>query len=219
MDSHTAWRPNRCKPPPAAETNQTRMAVMRKTMKRMIPLACLAAATLTSLTNGQQVAAGEWWDNFKHEMHVTYHRNNAWPQPFAELSAIQTRAPFEVMTHKGWLLHNTIGHELFRDGDGALTAAGRNRVHWIATQAPANHRVVHVLRGNSETETEARVEAVRVALNHMYISGPQPPVYITDVQPATSPGTRASQISRSAMQNMPAPVLPASNSSLSNGGS
>ncbi|QEG38945.1 hypothetical protein UC8_09050 [Roseimaritima ulvae] len=192
---------------------------MRKTMKRTIPLACLAAATLTSLANGPQATAGEWWDNLKHEMHVVYHRNNAWPQPFAELSAAQTRAPFEVMKQKGWLLHNTIGHELFRDGDGALTAAGRNRVHWIATQAPANHRVVHVLRGASEAETEARVEAVRVALNHMYISGPQPPVYITEIQPATSPGMRASQISRAAMTNMPAPKLPASNSSTGGDGS
>lgn len=191
---------------------------MRKTMKRTIPLACLAAVTLTSLVSGPQAAAAEWWDNFEHEMHVTYHRNNAWPQPFAELSAAQTRAPFEVMKQKGWLLHNTIGHELFRDGDGALTAAGRNRVHWIATQAPANHRVVHVLRGNSETETEARVEAVRVALEHMYITGPQPPVYITEVQPATSPGMRASQISRTALENMTPPVLPTSQSSTGGGG-
>ncbi|WP_237607435.1 hypothetical protein [Roseimaritima sediminicola] len=190
---------------------------MKKILKRTIPVACLAATALT-MTATERAEASNWWDSFKHEMHITYHRNNAWPQPFAELSAAQTRAPFEVMTHKGWALHNTIGHELFREGDGALTAAGRNRVHWIATQAPPARRAIHVLRGGSEQETDARIEAVRGALGHMHLNGPQPPIYITDVAPSTSSGERASRTSREALEKMLPPVLPQSNSSAATGG-
>lgn len=160
-----------------------------------------------------QGMAWDWWESTKRDFKLTYHRNNVWPQPFSEAAAAQTRAPFEVMKQKGWLLHNTIGHELFRSGDGALTAAGRDRLRWIAIEAPVDRRVVHVLRGNSEAETEARVESVRTALAHIYIPGNAPQVFITDINPATSSGTMATQISRQRMENMVPPTLPSTTTS------
>gem|GEM_PF-625471 len=196
---HNRPRRNR-KPPEDAD--------MLKRLNSPTLLACLAAALFSGSGAAPTAEAGDWWKRFKHENHVVYQRNNVWPQPFSEMAAAQTRSPFEVMKHKGWMLNNTIGHELFRDGDGALTAAGRGRVHWIATQAPVSRRVVNVLRGSSEAETEARVDAVRSALDHMYLTGPTPPVYITEVNPATSPGIMASQISRQRLELMTPPTLP-----------
>ncbi len=87
------------------------------------------------------------WDSFWHGVHVDYARVNAWPQPFNDVDARQARAPFEVMKQNGWRAHNTIGHELFRDGDAVLTAAGNRRVLWIASQAPMNRRTIYVLQG------------------------------------------------------------------------
>lgn len=184
---------------------------MKSLPKRTKLLALLAVISASGSVFSPAATAGEWWHEFKHEMHIGYHRNNVWPQPFSEMAAYQTRAPFHVMVQKGWMLHNTIGHELFRDGDGALSAAGRDRVHWIASQAPQNRRVVHVLRGTSEKETEARVDAVRSALSHMAVNGAPPMVYITDVNPATSPGALASQITRAREAALPKPVLPSDN--------
>ena len=149
------------------------------------------------------------WDAFWHSVSVDYHRNNAWPHPFVEASVAQTRAPFRVMTQKGWRLHNTIGHELFRSGDGALTPAGRSRVHWIATQAPAQRRVVHVLRGSSPAETEARMVSVRATIDNLHFPGPSPQVIVTDVPPATVGGAWATQINRKWLDSLPAPQLPA----------
>ncbi len=96
------------------------------------------------------------WNHFWHGLHVGFHRNNAWPDPFNEVDAGNVIQPFEVMKANGWRMHNTIGHELFRSGDGALLAAGHKRVHWIASQAPTARRTVYVLTrklGGRDSET------------------------------------------------------------------
>jgi hypothetical protein len=129
------------------------------------------------------------------------------------LDANQVVAPFEVMKHNGWKMHNTIGHELFRDGDGALLAAGSNRVHWIATQAPAIRRNVYVLRGKTRAETDARVAAVHDYLAAFQLDGPKPSVLITDVEPSTAAGDWAMKVNRDWLEQLAAPRLPNSSSS------
>lgn len=161
---------------------------------------------------GTNTATADWHE-FWHGLHVGYHRNNAWPDPFNELDAAGVIAPFEVMKHNGWKLHNTIGHELFRSGDGALLASGSMRVRWIATQAPASRRVVYVLRGSSPNETTARVASVRDTLANMYQTGPMPRVLITDVEPPTASGDWATKINRDWLEQLAAPRLPNSSSS------
>ena len=160
-------------------------------------------------------ASAEW--GFWKSACVDYHRNNAWPQPFTEDSVRQTVAPFEVMKQNGWRLHNTIGNELFRDGDGALLAAGHERVHWIASQAPADRRVVYVLRGRSQSETEARLASVRDTLSRVETTGPAPQLMITEIEPTTASGAWATQINRSWMEAIPAPKLPSTSSTGSQG--
>jgi hypothetical protein len=152
------------------------------------------------------------WHSFCHSVHVDYHRNNAWPQPFTDDSVRQTVAPFEVMKQNGWRLHNTIGNELFRDGDGALLAAGNNRVNWIASQAPADRRVVYVLRGRTEAETAARLASVRDTLSRVQINGPAPQLMITEIEPTTASGARLTQINRDWLDVLPSPKLPSTSS-------
>jgi hypothetical protein len=157
------------------------------------------------------------WRSFWHSVHVDYQRNVAWPQPFTEDSVRQTVAPFEVMKQNGWRLHNTIGNELFRSGDGALLAAGNNRVHWIASQAPADRRVVYVLRGRTPAETEARLASVRDSLSRVQVTGPIPQIMITDVEPTTASGAWATQINRSWLESLPEPKLPSTSATGSAG--
>jgi hypothetical protein len=143
-----------------------------------------------------------------HNMHVGLHRNNAWPDPFREIDAMEVVAPFDAMKKNGWRLNNTLGHELFRQGDGALLASGSNRVRWIASQAPEARRQVFVLRGRNEQETEARVASVRQTLASVTNRGSEPMVLITDIEPPTASGARATQVNRAWMTDMPRPRLP-----------
>lgn len=180
-------------------------------MKFSPKFASAVIASLAVLTTATSASAD--WNTFWHNIHVGFHRNNAWPDPFNEADAMKVVTPFEIMKANGWRMHNTIGHELFRPGDGALLASGHNRVHWIATQAPMTRRTVYVLRGSSKVETDARVVSVRHALSNMHINGPIPSVLITDTEPATAPGGWATKINREWLENLAAPRLPSESSS------
>lgn len=153
------------------------------------------------------------WHTFWHEVHVGYARKNAWPDPFTEVDANQVIRPFEIMKANGWRMHNTIGHELFRHGDGALLAAGHNKVRWIAMQSPQNRRTIHVLRGATEAETSARVTAVQDTLANIDLRGPQPQVLVTDKNPAMSSGEIATRVHRQWIENIPQPKLPSTSAS------
>lgn len=177
----------------------------------------LMTATLMAFGSLFSQSADADWDAFWHSVHVDYHRNNAWPHPFWEAASAQTRAPFQVMTHNGWRSHNTIGHELFQSSDGALTPAGRGRVQWITSQAPEHRRVVHVLRGSNQRETEARLISVRTTIDNLHFAGPPPEVVVTNTQPATVGGAWANQINRKWLDSLPAPRLPASGSGSESG--
>jgi hypothetical protein len=107
---------------------------LSKTFAQTVFALAVVASTATSVS-------ADWnWKGFWHGQHVGYHRNNAWPDPFNEVDAANVIAPFEVMKANGWRLHNTIGHELFREGDGALLASrpasqrwNRHWTRWLPT--------------------------------------------------------------------------------------
>lgn len=170
-----------------------------------------AFIAIVVVITGASTVSADWhhtWKRFWHNVGVGHHRNNAWPEPFVEADALQVISPFEVMKRNGWRLHNTIGHELFRSSDGELMVSGYNRIQWIATQAPVNRREIYVLRGRTMQETEARVASVRTALSNMHRSGPDPAVYITDIEPSTASGAWGTAINRKMMEELPAPKLP-----------
>ncbi|MDA8743114.1 hypothetical protein N9N28_00650 [Rubripirellula amarantea] len=148
------------------------------------------------------------WKDFWHNVNVGYHRNNAWPDPFNEVDAMEVITPFETMKQNGWKLHNTIGHELFREGDGALLASGNQRVRMIAQTAPESRRAIYVVRGNTPSETDARVAAVRQSLVSLNIPGPVPNVMVTGTEPPTASGAWAGKIGREWLNSMPKPELP-----------
>ncbi|KLU02932.1 putative signal peptide protein [Rhodopirellula islandica] len=182
------------------------MATTFPTQRMLLFAAILAAMALGGI---RTPTASADWGSLVHQMHVGYHRNVAWPDPFNEVDAVQVVMPFEAMKRNGWRMHNTIGHELFRGGDGALLAAGQNRVRWIATQAPEGRREIHVLRGGTQAETESRLKAVREAVTSYVLDGQsQPQVFVTTIEPATSPGVVATKINRERLEQMAAPKLP-----------
>ncbi|QDT12036.1 hypothetical protein [Stieleria marina] len=165
----------------------------------------LIATALVSVVAG--TATADIRDFFR-KVGTGYQRNNAWPDPFNEIDAMQVVAPFEAMKRNGWRLNNTLGNELFRGGDGALLASGNQKIHWIATQAPAHRREIFVLRGRSDEETQKRVTSVQQTLAGYTRNGATPPVMVTDRSPSSSSGAYATQINRMYLQDLPAPKLP-----------
>jgi hypothetical protein len=166
---------------------------------------------------GAGAAAKADWHSFWHGVHVDYARGNAWPQPFTDVDARAAQAPFAVMKHNGWRAHNTVGHELFRDGDAVLTAAGNRRVSMIAMQSPAERRTIYVLRGRTEAETEARLASVRHTLASLPEEGAATQVMVTDIEPAMAHGGWVTHINRRWMSELPAPKLPSTSAAGSAG--
>ncbi|MGB7342861.1 MAG: hypothetical protein WBD20_01495 [Pirellulaceae bacterium] len=165
----------------------------------------LIATALVTVVAGD--ASAKFGDFFRN-VGTGYQRNNAWPDPFNEIDAMQAVAPFEVMKRNGWRLNNTIGNELFRPSDGALLAAGNEKIRWIATQAPSDRREVFVLRGRTEAETQTRINSVQQTLASYTSNGDSLPIYLTNKEPATASGAWATQINRTYLQELPAPKLP-----------
>ena len=172
----------------------------------------LVAIALVAVTTSATSASADWY-HFWHNLHIDFHRNNAWPDPFNEVDAASVIAPFEVMKANGWRMHNTIGHELFRTGDGALLASGHRRVHWIATQSPEARRTVYVLRGRNGAETEARVASVRSTIDSLNLGTAAPNVIVTTKEPATASGAWATKINREWLDHLTAPRLPSQSAS------
>lgn len=171
-------------------------------MTLVVSSVCLAAPTASA-------DFGTWL----HRQKLAFYRNTAWPDPFNEADAIQTVTPFEIMKHNGWRTHNTIGHELFRTGDGALLASGQNRVRWIATQSPEARREIYVLQGATSAETQSRVAAVREAVTTSVPEGFQPRILVTRKEPPTTPGALATKINRDRLENIAVPKLPTTTAS------
>lgn len=176
------------------------MVLRRPFVKRFL----LVAVTLM-VTHSTALAG---WDEFVYKIKRAYHRNNAWPDPFNEVDARQVIQPFEQMKANGWQLHNTISHELFREGDGVLTSAGNEKIRYIATQAPVARRNVFVLRGKSKRETDLRLASVRDSLGSIETQGQPVGVFLTDKQPSAFAGAWAVKVSREYLEHLPLPKLP-----------
>ncbi|MDA8697238.1 hypothetical protein N9M41_02090 [Rhodopirellula sp.] len=161
----------------------------------------------TALICGSDPASADW-KSFWHQIHVGFHKNNDWPQPFQQADVHDVQKPFEIMKSNGWRLHNTIGNDLFRPGDGSLLSAGHRRLHWIATQAPESRRQVFIMRANTIEETQARIEAVTIAIESFGSDSITPQIFVTETSPPTISGSWATKINRDWMDHMAAPKLP-----------
>ena len=148
------------------------------------------------------------WKTFWQEIHIGFHRNNDWPDPFNQADAQAVRKPFEIMKSNGWQLHNTIGHDLFRPEDGTLLTAGQRRLQWIANRAPASRRQVFIVRAATEEKTQARVNSVREAIAALSDHNNAPEIFVTDISPPTVSGIWATKINNAWFDNLATPKLP-----------
>jgi hypothetical protein len=148
------------------------------------------------------------WDCFWNRVHVDWHRNNAWPEPFNEVDRQAIHAPVAAMVDRGWQLQNTIPDELFNTETQELTPAGAIKVQWILTQMPARRRTLFVLRGKTAEVTDARVKSVeKVAAT--VPGGAATMVSVTDIIPRGGSASYFERVNNSYETSTPPPRLPA----------
>lgn len=167
-------------------------------------LVCLACAA---------PANADWLAEFFHCMARDTKRRNCWPKPFVCPDRVSVRQPFAVMVNNGWRYQNMLGDHYFVDDSGALTEAGRIKVHWILTEAQPHHRDIYVYRGAAAVETAARIQSVRQFAMQVLPEGRVPVILESEVPPLGWPASRVDAIGRSFASSAPEPRLPSSGGS------
>jgi hypothetical protein len=90
-----------------------------------------------------------------------------------------------------------------------INQAGELKLRWIVTQAPPHRRTVFILRGPTPAATNARIAAVQHAMDKFVLDGPRPEVLITNIIPPGASGDYFDQVDRQLKESIPAPRLPA----------
>lgn len=186
-------------------------------MRRLL-FACFVLTLMVMATSAQAGNGTSSWDQFWHRVHVDWHRNNAWPEPFQSADRAATREPFCLMADNGWKMQNTIGTFLFDPSTHELNQAGELLVKWIVTQAPVHRRAVFVLKADTAEHTKVRVDSVTAAVNK-YTQGHGAPICLTDTEPTGWSGSYVDAMTQQFQATIPAPRLPDASGGSASGGS
>ncbi len=179
-------------------------------MRRMVLI--LGFGLLVLMTN--RPASADWhalktqWHCFWDRVHLDWHRNNAWPEPFSQVDRRTVEAPIATMVDKGWQLQNTIPNELFDAETQQLTRTGELKVQWILTQMPSRRRVVFVLKGKSAEVTEVRLRSVEKAAVEVVGDLAPSMIAVTEMVPRNGSGSYYERVNAGYESTTPAPRLP-----------
>ena len=147
-----------------------------------------------------------------HSLSTDFKRNNCWPRPFVRADRESVRAPFVVMTNKGWQRENTLGQYHFDRETGKLNEPGRRRAYWIVTQEIPERRSIFVHRDMKPEVTLARIDSVQQWVAQIVPHGELPPVLETNLPAPGRPAEEVDRIRVEYLKSMPPPVLPANES-------
>jgi hypothetical protein len=120
-------------------------------------------------------------EGFWHSVHIGWHRNNEWPEPFISADRGYAVTPFAVMIANGWQRQNLIGENYFDEGSKRLNNAGLERIRYILRQSPVEHRVLFVQRDLRDEVTDARIDLVQDAVASLQPKGPLPEVVVSNM--------------------------------------
>jgi len=147
-------------------------------------VASVATLTLLGLVCAVPAEAnwlGDFSDCVVQDVVKNTKRRNCWPKPFTCPDRFSVRAPFAMMVSNGWERQNTLGDHQFDPQTGELNEAGRLKVHWILTQAPAHHRTIFLYGNPADPETAAkRMDSIHRVAAVLAPSGGVTPVLQTD---------------------------------------
>jgi hypothetical protein len=144
-----------------------------------------------------------------------YHVNAQWPWPYVCPDRIAVQEPFCIMVNNGWRRQNLLGGHHFNPENNQLNAAGQLRVQWIMTQAPPDRRSIFVERALDTKINAQRLTAVREYAIQVSADGRPAQVAETSLMFEGRPASVVDATNVKFQQSMPAPVLPAAQSTSS----
>jgi hypothetical protein len=112
------------------------------------------------------------------------------------------------MIHNGWRMQNTLAAHHFREGTMELTEAGKLKVLWIVTEAPAQHRTIYVERASHPQVTAGRIQNVQIIAAGSSMEGVSPPVFETGIPARGWPADQIDATTRKWYDSAPSPRLP-----------
>lgn len=148
------------------------------------------------------------WNGFWDRVHLDWHRNNAWPEPFSQADRRATLAPIEQMVENGWELQNTITNELFDSETQELTAAGEVKVRKTLTEMPLRRRMVFVQKGRTAEITQRRLKSVEKAAEPVVGEAATGMIFVTNMTPQRQSGDHYQRMKAQYQESTPSPRLP-----------
>ncbi len=101
-------------------------------------------------------AEADWrggWHALTGRIHLDWHRNNCWPQPFREMDRRTVCTVLATQIGTGWKRQNTLSDVYFDVDTQLLNEAGRRKVWSILALTPELYRTVYVV-----TQLELRAD-------------------------------------------------------------
>jgi hypothetical protein len=179
---------------------QTEMHIMLRVRVSLLAIS-LGVASVGSAHAG--------WHEFWDRVHLDFHRNNCWSEPFSSIDRRAACVPFATMVQNGWRSQNTLGHHYFNPESNTLNDAGERKLHLILTTSPEQFRTVYVTQSHEAHVSEKRVDSVQQALARLLPNETLPAVVPVQVEPRTWPAEYIDTIDRKVHSTIPSPRLPA----------
>ncbi len=155
-----------------------------------------------------QLPAQHYGPVHNHNSSIDRYRNSLWPMPFRSQDTCSVLTYLELQRNKGWQLANTLGTHCFDPMRNIVSEAGYAHIESILRKAPADRRVIFVLRGADDAQTRKRIEATQVAVSRLVPTGTLPELYVTSSEPLGSSGAYQTAVHRAIMETVPPPRLP-----------
>lgn len=146
---------------------------------------------------------------------------NNWPCPYICWDREAARAPMPGMIENAWRRQNLLADYHFTS-DNSLSPAGKQKVRWILTEAPMQHRTVFVRRGENAEETVARINSIRQYADKSFPEAGPANILETYVSPpgytAGWPGAKDETLSRKFQTSLPEKLYVPDRATNTNGG-
>ena len=148
------------------------------------------------------------WHTFWNRVHLDWHRNNCWPEPFQTVDRRTVCETLSAQIANGWRRQNTITSVYFDSDTEQLNEAGRRKLYAVMTQSPEQFRTVYVVESANPQAQQRRVESIRRTTQELFAGQPTPEVVGVKIEPRSWSAEYLNAIDRKAATAIPAPVLP-----------
>jgi hypothetical protein len=177
-------------------------------LRALVPLAALVAATTAQAQHCGSCTPGAASSPRLEAAKASYHESSMWPRQYVMPARRGICQSYDVMIANGWRRHNLLTKYHFNPENTELSEAGKLKVEWTLTQAPAQRRTLYVERGVDEAQTAERIEAVQSLAGNMNPSPGPADVQETHIRDEGHPAGAVDAMFTGFRAGQAPPVLP-----------